>query len=343
MTNRSRGSPGRAAARSDVARCAFVLLSLIAMLQNPLAQAQQRPPPGFVPPALHPGGVVLRTVPLGDRVYALMSSRPPADNAGFVVGAAGVLVIDAHINAEMAEQILAAVRAVTDKPILYLVNTNHLADHTFGNHAFPDETVVIAHRESERLMRGFEQHKKSMLGAVRNDPAVFESAVLRLPDIVYDDYLELDLGDRKIELHHFGAGNTLGDTIVFVPEGKIAWTGNLLFGEGSLPFLLAGQPLRYAQTLAEFKDQLEVDLVIPGHGIATNLNIIDRYVDYLTVLDEYMRGADDANWTLEQTLQNASLAERFAIPAGLASEKFYGGLHPFNVQRVYLERQAKGQ
>jgi cyclase len=321
----------------------LVLLVLVALFQAALAGAQQAPPPGFVPPALHPAGVVLRTVPVGDGVYALMASKPPADNAGFVVGANGVLVIDAHINADMAYQIIAAVRAVTDKPILYLVNTNHLADHTFGNYAFPDETQIVAQRESARLMKGFEQQKKGMLGAVRGDQSIFEPVKLRLPDIVFDDYLELDLGDRKIELHHFGAGMTLGDTIVFVPEGRIAWTGNLLFGEGSLPFMLAGRPARYAETLTRFKDELDVALIVPGHGITTNSSIIDRYVDYLTTLDDFIQSANDANWTLDETLQHATLPERFAIPAGLSSEAFYGGVHPFNVQRVYLERQAEGQ
>ncbi len=92
----------------------------------------------------------LRTRELAPGVYALLSTRPPVDNSGFIGGENGVLVVDAHINGTMARQIQAAVRAVTDKPNLYLVNTNYHGDHTFGNYAFPTETKIVAQRETPR-------------------------------------------------------------------------------------------------------------------------------------------------------------------------------------------------
>lgn len=66
------------------------------------------PPAGFTMPPLHPAGVDLATKRLGEGVYALISSRPPVDNSGFIVGDKGVLVIDAHINGRMARKIQAA-------------------------------------------------------------------------------------------------------------------------------------------------------------------------------------------------------------------------------------------
>ncbi len=73
----------------------------------PPAAAQQlfgdfEAPEGWLPPPLNPTGVQLETRRLGPGVYALLSSRPPVDNAGFVVGERGVLVIDAHFNGAMA-------------------------------------------------------------------------------------------------------------------------------------------------------------------------------------------------------------------------------------------------
>jgi len=111
------------------------------------------PPQGWLPPPLHPAGVKLQTKQLGPGVYALLSNRPPVDNSGFIVGEKGVLVIDAHINGDMARQILDSVRQVTDKPIIYLVNTNYHGDHTFGNYAFPAETKVVAHRKTAEAMQ----------------------------------------------------------------------------------------------------------------------------------------------------------------------------------------------
>src|SRR5213593_1327375 len=78
-------------------------------------------PPGFIPPPLNPSGARLETQELAPGVYGLLSSKLPVDNSGFVVGAHGVLVIDAHINGAMAGRIQTAVRQITNKPILYVV------------------------------------------------------------------------------------------------------------------------------------------------------------------------------------------------------------------------------
>src|SRR2546425_4433241 len=114
---------------------------------------------GFVAPPLNPTGVQLETKQLGAGVYALLASRPPVDNNGFVVGERGVLVIDAHINGAMARETQAAVRRVTQKPILYVVNTNYRGDHTFGNYAFPADTLVVAQRRAAERMHDFEHEK----------------------------------------------------------------------------------------------------------------------------------------------------------------------------------------
>src|SRR5258708_39046685 len=81
-------------------------------------------------------------------------------------------------------------------------------------------------------MRKFEGEKQFLLPYVDNDRTVFGDVRLRLPDVVLDEYLELDLGGRVVELYHFGHGNTPGDTVVYVPEARVAWTGNLIVGEG---------------------------------------------------------------------------------------------------------------
>ncbi len=222
---------------SRAAMAAWIAIGLAA----PAAAATQQsfggfePPAGWLPPSLDPTGVQLQTKELAPGVYALLSPKPPVDNSGFVVGERGVLVIDAHINGTMARQIQAAVRAVTDKPILYLVNTNAHGDHTFGNYAFPAETTIVAHRNTAEAMRAFEAEKRNLLATVNGNAAVFAEVKLRLPDVTFEKSLSLDLGGRVVELHHFGHGNTPGDTVVYLPEAKVAWTGNLVLGAGTIP------------------------------------------------------------------------------------------------------------
>ncbi len=316
----------------------LLLLSVLAL------PAAAQAPEGFIPPPLNPTGVRLETKELAPGIYALLSSKPPVDNSGFVVGERGVLVIDAHINAAMAKQIQAAVQQVTKKPILYLVNTNYHGDHTFGNYAFPKETLIVAHRKTAERMREFEQEKQFLLRTVDNDPKVFADVHLRLPDVVFDHYLRLDLGGRVVEVHHFGPGNTPGDTIVYIPEAKVAWTGNFVLGEGTIPFLIEGGAGAYLETMAQFVRTIEVETIVPGHGVITSGAILGRYLHYLSELIDSVRKATRARRTLEETLANTSLGEQYTprVDSPLAQlAPLMAGFHRWNVQQTYKEMEGR--
>ena len=264
------------------------------------------------------------------------------DNSGFVVGEHGVLVIDAHLNGAMAGQIQTAVRQVTNKPILYVVNTNYHGDHTFGNYAFPQETLIVAQQKTAESMRNFDREKQFLLPTVDNDPTVFGDVRLRLPDLVVAEYLELDLGGRVAELYHFGHGNTPGDTVVFVPEARIAWVGNLIVGEGSIPFLIEGGAGAYLETMAKFTHTLEVATIIPGHGLLTSGAILGRYLPYLSDLIESVRKAIRAGHSLEEAIATAPLGQQYTqdvlgsdSPWAANFAAFRAGVHRWNVWRTY--------
>ncbi|PPR20854.1 MAG: Metallo-beta-lactamase type 2 [Alphaproteobacteria bacterium MarineAlpha10_Bin2] len=269
-------------------------------------------------PPLHPGEAVLETRELAPGVYALVSNKPPIDNSGFVVGEKGVLVIDAHIDGAMARQIQARVREVTDKPILYLVNTNFHGDHTFGNYAFPEETQIVAHRLTADRMKDFEHEKILMLAAVDNDATILRDTRLRLPDITFNETMRIDLGGLVVELYHFGAGNTPGDTVVYVPEARTAWTGNLVLGEAIIPFLIEGGAADYHATLARFARSVDARTIIPGHGLPTTGAALGRNLAYLNDLVQMARSARLQGHTLEQTLHGNAAPRRLCHTIGLA-------------------------
>ena len=312
---------------------------------GPLATAHAETAPstlaeGFPPPPLHPEGIVLETRELAPGVYALVSNKPPTDNSGFVVGDKGVLVIDAHINGDMARQIQARVREVTDKPILYLVNTNYHGDHTFGNYAFPEDTRIVAHRLTAERMKDFEHEKILMLAAVDNDATILRETRLRLPDITFEKTMRINLGGRVVEPHHFGSGNTPGDTVVYVPEAKAAWTGNLVFGEGTIPFLIEGGAVDYLATLARFAQGVDARTIIPGHAFPTTGTILGSYFAYLNDLVHTVRGARLQGQTLEELLNGNKLPAAYVIPADSPFAAFNDILvvqHRWNLRVTYNE------
>ena len=323
---------------------ALLLICVGAPLPAAAAEAHQfpawaaDPPDGFIAPPIHPAGAQLQTKQLAPGVYGLLSGHGFVDNSGFIVGERGVLVIDAHINAAMAGQIQDAVRAVTDEPILFLVNTNYHGDHKFGNYAFPATTQIIAHRETAARMVDFDAEKALMMRTVNDDPAVFGDAVLRLPDMVFDDYLRIDLGGRVVELHHFGAGNTPGDTVVYAADARVAWTGNLVVGEGIIPPIFETDAATYLATIARFARTLDVETIIPGHGSPTTGANLGRYMTYLSDLLERVRAAVRQDASLADALATIPLAETYLPPQDSPAadlRPFLTGLHRLNVQMTF--------
>lgn len=288
-------------------------------------------------PMINPRGSELIVRDLGNGAYALISNKPPVNNSGFIVGERGVLVIDSHINAEMARKIQDAVREVTDKPILYLVNTNYHGDHSFGNYAFPQETTIIAHQQTALKMLDFEDEKRFLFKPVNCDSRILADVQLRLPSMQFEKSLKIDLGNREIEIHHFGPGNTPGDTVVFDSTTKTAWTGNLILGAPSVPWMLTGEPQQYIESLARFS-ALDIEFIIPGHGAETGREQIQIYSDYLKKLisdvkDEALNGR-----TLEETVSNLPLDKMF-LPQGTPKNfaELLMDMHRWNVTKTYEE------
>jgi cyclase len=327
-------------------RFAGIAVVVAALLSFALPAAAQQaingfvPPAGWLPPPLHPAGVELVTKELSPGVYALLSPQPPVDNAGFVVGENGVLVIDAHFGAAMADQVQAAIRKVTDKPILYLVNTNAHGDHTFGNHAFPATTKIVAHSKTAQSMGRFEEEKALLLPTVNGDKAFLDGAQLRLPDITFEESLRIDLGGIAVELHHFGHGNTPGDTVVYVPEAKTAWTGNLVLGAYTIPWAIEGGTRAYLQTIARFAASLDVETIVGGHAPITSAAILGTYLRYLGGHIEAVQGAIRDGLSIEETLAALPLGEAFLPPADspmAPARPLMQGINLWNVKKTYQE------
>ena len=292
-------------------------------------------PEGFTPFFLNPTGVRLDAKELSPGVYALISSVPNVDNVGFVVGDRDVLVVDAHINPAMARQIQERVREVTDKPIRYLVNSNYHGDHTFGNCAFPAETVIIQHRRTADLIPYHEEERRFMLPCVGNDPKILEGVELRRPDVVFDDYLRIDLGGKVVELHYFGPANTPGDTITYVPEAKAAWTGNMT--GGNLVVTLESDAPTYMNSIARFAQTLEVETLIPAHNPISGPELLGGYMQYLNDVTQAVRGAVSAGWTLAETMDRIPFAldRPYSPPEDHPRIGFFRDLHSYNVMKTH--------
>lgn len=323
---------------SALAFFACVVLNVNAqVLPNAQLATQPSPPTGFQPPPLNPTGVKLQTRKLSDGVYALMSNTPFADNSGFVVGNNAVLVIDSHFNGEMGGQIIDAVKAVTDLPIRYLLNTNAFGDHVFGNYVFPKDTLIVAHNSTIDALRisSVEGMAKTMRGTVGGDLSVFKGVELRVPDIGFDTFWSVDLGDKVVEMHWFGPSMSPHDSVVYLPREKIAWTANLIFGANTIPWARSGGIADYQKTINNLAATIQPVTIVSGHGKIAGAEAIPNYQTYLSHILERAREAAGRGANIEDFYADAEIDQAFPIEPALA--KLMTGFHRWNLREAFLE------
>jgi cyclase len=296
-------------------------------------------PAWFIPPPLNPEGVELETVKLDDGVYALLSNTPFADNAGFIVGTNSVLVVDAHFNGKMASQIITAVREVTNLPIEYLVNLNAFGDHVFGNYMFPKSTKIISHEKTLNFLKenSLEKRKKIISVTVEGDMTIFDGVEDRLPEITFSDILRIDMGNKVVELHFFGPGMSPSDTVLYLPDSEVAWTGNLVFGKGSIPWARTEKITEYLETMKKFDSKISPNIIVSGHGKIADKSIIDKYISYLSNVISISEELTERNININSYVQKISLDSDIYIEPNI--EDLMEGFHKWNILNGYKQIQ----
>jgi cyclase len=219
--------------------------------------------------------------PLGNGVWAAIAKDggKAGGNAGFVVGENGVAVIDTFEDPAAAEELLATIRGITKLPIKFVVNTHYHFDHVNGNDVFEAAgATVFAHRNVSAWIRS----ENVRLFGEHITPAIkarIES--LPLPDVTYDDGVDLHLG-RTLEVRYF-PGHTGGDSIVIVFGADIVFCGDLLWKD-HFPNLIDASTDKWIATLGAFQEKFGSYKLVPGHGGVASPEDVTAFRGYLTDL-----------------------------------------------------------
>ncbi len=164
---------------------------------------------------------------LSERAYAYTAQGDP--NTGVVIGDDAVLVIDTQATPVMAEDVIRRVRAVTDKPIRYVVLSHYHAVRVLGASAYRPEHV-IASRDTWDLI--VERGEADMKSEIERFPRLFQAVEsvpgLTWPTLVFERSLTLWLGKLEVRILQVGRGHTKGDTIVWLPKDRILFSGDLV-------------------------------------------------------------------------------------------------------------------
>ena len=211
-----------------------------------------RPTPSVPSPSLSGWRAV------ADGVFVCVA-EPDAVNLGLVVGSAGALLVDTGSTPEQGRALRASVAAVTDRPLLAVVVTHAHTDHAFGLAAF-DDLDTIGHESLAGRLAGPES---ALLAAgLGVDPAE-----LRPPRRPLAVATSVDLGDRRVEVVHLGAGHTEGDLLVVVPDADLLFVGDLVESAGAPWWGADSVPDAWAATLDGVIGLMtDATRAVPGHG-----------------------------------------------------------------------------
>ncbi|HEV3203048.1 MAG TPA: NAD(P)-dependent oxidoreductase, partial [Gemmataceae bacterium] len=216
-----------------------------------------------------------------------------------------VLVVDANFPKE-AGDVIAAIKKTTSKPIRYVLDTHHHGDHAYGNAVFAQAgATIVAQTNCGRLLRvnGPEEFKNAGGGPTgRKDIA---ESFLKVPSLVFDDKLVLDDGKQRVELLFFGHAHTAGDAFAYLPKHKMLCTGDACVN-GSFNFMGHSDSASWIRVLEQCQ-QLDVAMVLPGHGPIGTKSILENQKRYFAELrGQIMKGIKD-NKNLEDIARSINM------------------------------------
>lgn len=256
-------------------------------------------------------------------------NRGDVANASFVVGSEAVAVIDTSGSAVMGEDLRDAIRAVTNKPIKYVINTHMHPDHVLGNAAFEtDKPTFVGHYKLARALgtraESYLTANKQMLG----DEAFAGSEII-LPTLAIKEPTTLDLGDRELLLEPQATAHTDNDLIVTDTKTDTLFLGDLLFSvhvptiDGSIKGWLA---------LLDELGNRKAARVVPGHGPKTMElpGALEPEQRYLATIAADVRRQIAEGKTLAEATKTAGFSEKDAW-------KLFDQYHVRNVTAAFAE------
>jgi glyoxylase-like metal-dependent hydrolase (beta-lactamase superfamily II) len=164
---------------------------------------------------------------LSDNAYAYTAEGDP--NTGIIIGDDAVLVADTQATPVMAQDVIRRIREVTDKPIKYVVLTHYHAVRVLGATAYQPQQVIASHDTYDLIV---ERGAQDMKSEIERFPRLFRSVEsvpgLTWPTLTFKGEMTLWLGKLEVKLMQLGRGHTKGDTVVWLPQQKIMFSGDLV-------------------------------------------------------------------------------------------------------------------
>ena len=239
----------------------------------------------------------LSTIKIKDDLYVIHNDFVPG-NTTVLVTSEGVILVDDKFEVDH-NNIMAELKKITDKPVKYVINTHHHADHSGGNARMQamNAQVVASEQARENMVDG-------------KQPG--------LPVFTFEHDARIHLGGKEVRLYHFGRAHTNGDIVVYFPADRTLAAGDMFTYGDATPELIdyagGGSAKEWPKTL-DAALLLDFDTVVPGHGVVTAKTEMRKFRETAEKLRSRVH---------ELLVQKKSRAE---VAKMLQSEFHWGQLH----------------
>ena len=275
---------------------------------------------------------------LSEHAYAYTAEGDP--NTGIVVGDDAVMVIDTQATPVMAQDVVRRIREVTDKPIRYVTLSHYHAVRVLGASGYAPEHV-IASRDTYDLI--VERGTQDMKSEIERFPRLFRAVEsvpgLTWPTLVFEHRLTLMMGRLRVEIMQLGRGHTKGDTVVWLPQERILFSGDLVEYDAT-PYTGDAYLGDWPATLDAIA-ALAPQKLVPGRGAALQTPAavaagLEGTRAFVTAMYESVRAGAAAGKDLRTVYREtyAALKPRFGHWV------IFDHCLPFDVSRAYDEATA---
>lgn len=265
-------------------------------------------------------------------------------NAGVICDGDQSLLVDTLFDLKLTDEMLTAMRRAipATKKIDVLVNTHADGDHTFGNQLVEGARIIASNGTAEEFSAiqpavwsnlVVNADKFGEAGEFIREclwPFDFSKVVLTPPTETFSGHKEIIVGDKRVELIEVGPAHSLGDTLIHVPGDRVVYTGDILFNGGT-PIAWYGPVSRWIKACDVLLD-LDVDVIVAGHGPIANKDDVRRMKQYLVDITGEARRFYDSGVTWQQALKEINLgayadwedAERVVVTLKTLYDDFSG-------------------
>jgi len=283
-------------------------------------------------------------------------------NSPIILTDSEAMVVDSEITPAAARALVTDLKAITDKPVKYVIDSHYHYDHAHGNQVFTSSAQVIGHDNTYKRLLTNVMEQYTYLSSVQGIPNRVDGLRQRIaqekdpqqkatmerqvasslayleqvkeikvtpPNLTFKNDMTLHIGGREIRLLYLGRGHTDTDVVVFLPRERIVASGDLM--ESQISYMGDSYPDEWPATLDRLR-ALDFDTVMPGHGVVfkgkTKIEAFQGYVREV---------ARQANEFKKQGLTAEQAAAKIDVT------KFSGefpsirgaGIDPAGVRRIY--------